>query len=230
MIYRSFKPEKYTMVDNTWVKDPTLSTKAKGLLIYILSLPKDWDLHVTELVTHFPDGLAAIKSGLVELKAKGYIECVPRREEGKIIVWDYNIFENPQVEKLLVENPLVENQPLLNTNTILSTDSTKYIVASEEQEKIVQHLNDVLGKKPGKGFRSNNQQMLKLLNARLKDYEYEDIINVIDVKAKQWIGTDYAMYLRPTTLFNVNKFEAYVNQIDCKGTQRNEVTPLQILE
>lgn len=230
MIIRSNK-DRWTTVDNAWVKDPTLSAKAKGILLYILSLPDDWDLHVTELVTHFPEGEKSIRSGMKELTDKGYLFCIPKRDSDniKFIGNDYVIMEDPQAEIRHAENRDALDGSLLSTNPVLSTN-IKYIVASEEQEKIVQHLNDVLGKKPGKGFRSNNQQMLKLLNARLKDYDYEDVINVIDVKAKQWLGTDYAMYLRPTTLFNVNKFEAYVNQIDCKGAHRNEVTPLQILE
>jgi len=36
-------------------------------------------------------------------------------------------------------------------------------------------------------------------------------------------------YIRPITLFNVNKFESYVNEIDVEGSQ-NEIYALKELE
>ena len=36
-------------------------------------------------------------------------------------------------------------------------------------------------------------------------------MDVIDTKAKEWMGTDMEKYLRPETLFG-SKFENYLNQ------------------
>ena len=52
----------------------------------------------------------------------------------------------------------------------------------------------------------------KLINARLKDYSYDDVCGVIKKKCAEWNGGSMAKYLRPSTLFNATKFEEYLNQ------------------
>lgn len=232
MIIRSNK-EKWTTVDNMWVKDIALSAKAKGILLYILSLPNDWDLHVTELVTHFIDGEKSIRSGMKELTDRGYMFCIPRKDSSniKFIGNDYVIMENPQAELRDAENRDALNDPLLNTKEKLSTNKTK-LFATDEQLQIIAHLNKRLGLVTPRGFKDTNQQTLKLLNARLKDYTKKDIIAVIDMMCNKRMGTEWQMYLRPITLFNTNKFEGYVNSITVEGSEEREhaVMPLQDLE
>lgn len=36
---------------------------------------------------------------------------------------------------------------------------------------------------------------------------------LFDIKCNEWLGSDYAQYLRPQTLFGT-KFESYLNSID----------------
>ena len=230
MIIRSNK-EKWTTVDNTWVKDVTLSAKAKGILLYILSLPDDWDLHVTELVTHFTDGEKSIRSGMLELTNLGYLFCIPKHaEDGKFLGNDYVIMEDPRSELPHAQNGDTANSRILSTKERLITNNK--LCATPEQKEIVAYLNEKLGKIPPKGFKDNNQQTLKLLNARLKDYTKADILAVIDVKCEKWLDNKMREYLRPITLFNVNKFESYINEIDVEGSESRHggAMPLQMLE
>ena len=53
-----------------------------------------------------------------------------------------------------------------------------------------------------------------LVEARLKDFTVEDCFVVIDKKCAEWLGTDLAKYLRPSTLFQASKFEGYLNQLE----------------
>lgn len=231
MIIRSNK-EKWTTVDNIWVKDVTLSAKAKGILLYLLSLPDDWDLHINELVTHFTDGKDGIRSGMKELMDNGYLFCIQKNDEtGKFTGNDYVIMEDPRAELPHTENPDAENPPLLSTEKKPITKKTK-LFATDEQLQIINHLNRKLNLHPPKGFKTDNQQTLKLLNARLKDYTKKDIIAVIDMMCNKRIGTEWQMYLRPITLFNTNKFEGYINSITLEGSESREhvVMPLQDLE
>ncbi|MBK6900108.1 MAG: conserved phage C-terminal domain-containing protein, partial [bacterium] len=46
----------------------------------------------------------------------------------------------------------------------------------------------------------------------------EELIAVIDLKASQWLGGEFAKYLRPATLFNKTKFEQYVGEIGAKNS------------
>ena len=55
-------------------------------------------------------------------------------------------------------------------------------------------------------------------------YTVEDFKRAIDNKSQQWLGTDKEMYLRPTTLFNSEKFEGYANE---DPTQQEPKTKMQ---
>jgi len=89
-------------------------------MAYILSLPNDWTIYLEELEKHATDGKAAFRTGWNELKAKGYIERYPVRENNKIVAWKTIVRESVGITLLTdfqeVENLEVENQKLLSTN------------------------------------------------------------------------------------------------------------------
>jgi len=119
-----------------------------------------------------------------------------------------------------------QHQSELEQRTILKNNTNGILCPNEEIKEIITHLNE----KTGKNFRDDNQKTIKLLNARLKDYTKTDVKAVIDIKCAKWLGTDYQIYLRPITLFNVNKFESYVNEIDVEGSESRGAMPLQELQ
>lgn len=78
---------------------------------------------------------------------------------------------------------------------------------------IVDDLNRVVGT----NYRSSSQKTRRLIKARWTEgFRLDDFQQVIAKKAKEWMGTDMAKYLRPETLFGT-KFEGYLNQ----GTGRH---------
>lgn len=119
---RHSKQRDYTVMNNTFLRDDKLSWKAKGLFAYILSLPEDWKIYLSELQTHATDGETSLRSAIKELTDNGYI--VQKRlkdDKGRWASYVYQIIENPFVENLNVDNLDMENQVLLNTN------NTKYL-------------------------------------------------------------------------------------------------------
>ena len=73
--------------------------------------------------------------------------------------------------------------------------------------EIIEYLN----RQAGTNYRASSTNTKKHIHARLADgYSVEDFKTVIDKKCNEWLGTDYAQYLRPDTLFG-SKFEAYLN-------------------
>ena len=51
------------------------------------------------------------------------------------------------------------------------------------------------------------------INARLETYSVEQLFHVVDVKVDEWLDDPkWDTYLRPSTLFNREKCETYVNQ------------------
>jgi uncharacterized phage protein (TIGR02220 family) len=75
--------------------------------------------------------------------------------------------------------------------------------------EIIDYLNGVCNKK----FKATTEGQVKYIRARLNEgNSVEDLKSVIDKKAAQWLGSKQEMYLRPSTLFNSEKFEGYLNE------------------
>lgn len=84
-------------------------------------------------------------------------------------------------------------------------------------EDIVSHLNSVTGS----SYRSTTSRTRKLIAARIAEgFTADDFKTVVNKKAKEWIGTDMAQYLRPETLFGT-KFEGYLNQPEQNNRRSN---------
>lgn len=121
-VFRVERNENYSTMANYHFRDKTLSWKAKGLLSNMLSLPPDWDYSLAGLETLASDKGTATRSGILELIEHNYLIRRAVREKGRIIDWEYIIFESPaecerfkqQAGKPLVEKPLVENQQVEN--------------------------------------------------------------------------------------------------------------------
>lgn len=82
---------------------------------------------------------------------------------------------------------------------------------------IISYLNN----KCNTRYRFNNSRTNSYINARIKEgYTVDDFKAVIDVKHKEWFGTDMAKYLTPETLFRPSNFEKYLNQVQVEGNNR----------
>ena len=101
------------------------------------------------------------------------------------------------------------------------TTEIKDIVEPTAQQHDIQGIINYLNNKANKKFKANTQATKSLIQARLKDYTLQDIKYVIDNKTAEWIDTDMAKYLRPSTLFNATKFENYVNEPPYQPKQNN---------
>lgn len=204
-IYRTAKESNYTVVDNGFISDPNLSWKAKGILLYLLSLPCDWNINLNEVQRHATDGIQSLRTGIKELTDAGYTKRQPVRDENGVFKeWETIIFEKkqsetienspftsfPQVDKPQVDKPQVENRTLLNTNSTkdLYIPSTKHISSTEEKEKenekfskkeIMEEWNK-LGE-PIKKIQVLNPgtSRYKHLKARIKEFGEEKVIETM---------------------------------------------------
>jgi hypothetical protein len=130
------KNNNYTTINNEFIFNKNMSLKAKGLLCHLLALPENWELYVEEIEKWHKDGKKAIYSCFKELSQLGYIERTTQREKGKIVKWDYIVYEKPLSQKVEVEKLQVEKEPLLNTDIILNTDNTKKRFDFESLEEL----------------------------------------------------------------------------------------------
>ena len=118
------KETNYTVISNVFLRDERMSLKCKGLLAYLLSLPNDWKLYVTELKERHRDGITAIYSALKELEELGYLKRERIRKLGRIQGIEYLISETPNLENLNVENQALLNIDSNKVNTL----QTNYII------------------------------------------------------------------------------------------------------
>lgn len=94
---RHDETEAFTIVSNAAWKDETLSLEARGLLISLVTLPKDWLFNRTWAMREFKIGRDKLDRIVGELRASGYIVYVrPRDEAGKLQAGYYLYAANPE--------------------------------------------------------------------------------------------------------------------------------------
>jgi hypothetical protein len=74
--------DRYTVIDNQNVAErKELSWEARGLLVYLLSRPRNWVVRRADLVKQSPAGESVVRRILQELRDHGYLRYVARPQE-----------------------------------------------------------------------------------------------------------------------------------------------------
>lgn len=127
----------FTTVPNSWVRDPRISRKAKGIMIEVMSHAPGWQITVESLVKNGTEGIDAIRSGIIELEKAGYlVRSRVRDDQGKMRGVDYLIVDPfadgdpqpPEPEEPKRGKPTVDNPTLgdpLQRRTVLKEDQFK---------------------------------------------------------------------------------------------------------
>lgn len=109
-----------------------------------------------------------------------------------------------------------KTEQIVTTNTETTTETTTENLKPlsgkpDVAEKVIQYLNDKTGRK----FRAVPSQK-KFIDARIAEgATVDDLIAVIDRKCLEWLDDPkFSQYLRPSTLFNAEKFNTYIGQLD----------------
>lgn len=192
------KTENFSIIDNRFVLDKSLSFKAKGILVYLLTRPNDWKVYIAEIASHSVDGIDSVKSGLKELKEAGYVVHRVVREKGKIIAHEYIVYETPfdarkadQEEKatgilpeeenpLLVEQeskkpqmekPQVEKPPVANP-VLLNTDNILSTDIELNTDNVKSSQSSQSYKKSGKNTKEGKNDRTDLTDFDLEVYEF----------------------------------------------------------
>lgn len=209
--FRIEKNKNYTTMSNYHFLDRTLSWKAKGILSNMLSLSENWDYSMAGLAALASDGTSATRSALKELEEHGYLIRRPVRESGRIVDWEYLIFENPEMSKQFRDNPqtekpVVENQHVGNDTQLNTKESnTKKSNTKEKKERKNDSFDQII-----KAYTSD-EKTIELLQEWLKVR-----------KAKRAAMTDRAIQL------NINKLDGlarqsnmnvqkYLEEVICRG-------------
>ena len=218
---------------NVWL-DKDLTLIEKCFLVEVDSLDNENGCFASN--AHFSEFFAISKGRctqiLKSLEKKEYIKITLIRN-GKQVVKRVIRILNRVVNKLnnpseLIKQPYLENAQGNNTvinNSIevsllkkeiekLKAELEKHNPKELKHEKEVIEIVNFLNEKTGKNFKAKSIKTIGLINGRLNEgYTIDDFKNVITNKANQWLNDKVTnTWLRPLTLFNVNKFEDYVNE------------------
>lgn len=128
------KKGNFTTIHNKLITDNSISLKAKGIMLYMLSKPAGWNYNPKDIANNSKDGLDSVYSGLKELIEAKYIS----RRKNKDGTVDYFVFEdnsendiadysnlNPNRENPNLGKPDMENPNLGKPDVLIIKNSTK---------------------------------------------------------------------------------------------------------
>ena len=112
MIHRAEYDKDYTRVKNGFVQDMSLSLKAKGLMLVILSLPDDWDFSIKGLSYMTNLSEQVVIKLVKELKSAGYItQKKVKNKQGQfvsyveqLLITEGNIFFSGGISPVISHN------------------------------------------------------------------------------------------------------------------------------
>ena len=117
---RVAKRHRFAVVDRRAINDTRLSWSARGLLVWALDKPDDFELTREELAKQAPEGETAVRRMLKELSTYGYLRRERRRDEAGHFVTETTLYEVPPDEAQPLDgfppvgNPPVGGPPVVN--------------------------------------------------------------------------------------------------------------------
>lgn len=138
-VFRVEKSREFTVIANSVFKDKTLSAKAKGILVEMLSLPENWDYTLKGLTYLFSDGIDSIRQGIRELEEHGYIVRERKRDaKGRLGGMEYVIYETPRIPVKDTEEPISACPAVESPATEIPTQA----VPAEESAMTYKEINN----------------------------------------------------------------------------------------
>ena len=206
----------FSTIPNQLLNDSSVSLTAKGLYVFMRGKPPLWNFTIRSMAKQLKEGETAIGSALNELKDSGWISYT-KHSNGKGVYhlfWSANAnTENPNQENPNQGNPMKGKPQRISNKEPIVKQIVKEPLSSKPDiaEKVIQYLND----KTGRSFRAVTSQT-KFIEARIAEgATLQDLIAVINRKCLEWLDDPkFAQYLRPSTLFNAEKFNTYIGQLD----------------
>lgn len=142
---KSFKCN-FTQVPNEIINDKNVSLKAKGLYLYMVSKPDDWEFSYRGMASQLKEGIDSILSTIDELIKLGYMEKIKNRSSnGLQLANDYVMHEKPcfpsgsenpnwinRIGKTESENPYTSNTKQTNTKKEIKKKTS----SNEDEKKI----------------------------------------------------------------------------------------------
>ena len=212
-----------------WYMNAPLKLTERQMLIYFYLYKKcDFDSMEVKITTsQIVTGVKIIdltdrivNTELKKMIEAGFLKLVKKGSKG-----NFSIYQIIKTNEMLVTTAyVISNLKDSDSNALEDKEVTnRYLIGNpnsknkEKDNNIYSEIIKYLNEKANTNYRPSTKNTQSFISARLKEgFTVEDFKKVIDVKAENWIGTDFEKYLRPVTLFGT-KFENYLNEANKKG-------------
>lgn len=239
-VHRDEHRTGYTYISNGLIHDRRLSLNTRGLMMLVLSLPKDWEFTVRGLAVMCGVTEKTIFRYFEELKKLGYLRCAKEKsEDGKYLERNYIFYErfvSPQDTNPPDTAPLVGNDRQLNNNTNKDNKPNKDKKKSTaektaEYQRIIEQFNSVCVSLPRViGLNPQRYHLLEQAEKRVTDFtelfrriESSDFLTGRNGK---WSGCTFDWLLRPETLTKLAEGKYDNRKPSNKKEERNYQKPL----
>lgn len=216
-VFRVYKESgNFVTVHKRFIHDDNLSWKAKGILLYLLSRPDDWQVYETELNKHSSDGRDSLRTGIKELEQAGYIHRTRKRnEKGQLKEYEYQVFEQPtQIEKNHVGKSYVGNSNLGKSNTTNNNNTNNNNTNNETGD--TSQIFQLVSKE------------LEMIQSPLKVQELEDELKLIKENKLEITGVaiNYCKQNKKGINYLIKVLRSWNNEgVDTKEKALAKVTP-----
>jgi hypothetical protein len=151
MIIRREKNKNYSIIANECIKNSKISSRARAMYVFIMTLPDDWRLSKKELYTHFPEGRDYLDKGFDELKEWGYIDQNRVKDDlGRYVGWEYIVYEFSTKNPLKTNNKTTPKSEEIQTSVKPQSDIPKsgnpHLLKTDKKQNTKRKLNTKLPK------------------------------------------------------------------------------------
>ena len=229
-ILRKPKTREYTVIDNKIINNPNLSTRAKGMFLYMMSKPDDWKFNYKSFTHELNEGEDYIRAMLKELKQAGYLSLERSYDEKGRYEWIYTLFEEPLQKQHIKENEPSAGLPYMvppcmgRGDILLNTNNTKDKIDKRESKisEEINNLNPLTINLIKNNYIDENDSSIfyydNFLSDLLKEKSYKDLLTIENYVLKH-IKDNNQMdeegneiknkfgYFKESMLSNIKKFE-----------------------
>ena len=242
-IRRERRNTPFVQIDKECLQDKTLSWKAKGLLAYLLSLPDDWQIYLSELSNHATDGKDSTQSAMNQLIQAGYITKQKAiRKAGQFTGYNYTVAEKPS--RLNRSGKTVDGKTVYGKTATTNNNSTNNNSTNNNRERSAREIesipccldqaidlvNDSIGKEKDSAQKENDwaalaEQASAIAQEDLPDFAIVEsetpVINLNPTaKDRQEVGELMAGYYETETGINELEVMCYAAGVPLEAAQK----------
>lgn len=129
--------DNFTTFSNILLREPTLSLGALGLLVYLLSFPRNWKVYVDFIAKNRKEGKDAIYARLKELGKAGYLKRFQHRnKDGTFDPYTYQVFSTKQTPVSPLRDYPRPDKPRPVNPQLQSINSTKEVKVQRKKKEV----------------------------------------------------------------------------------------------